>query len=37
MEVSGQLHTSAALLVGKEHLLPTGYETGWALEPVWTL
>jgi hypothetical protein len=29
MEVSGQLRLSAAL--------PTGYEAGWAPDPVWTL
>jgi hypothetical protein len=37
MEVSGQFHVSAALLPGKEPLVPTGREAGWAPEPVWTL
>jgi hypothetical protein len=37
MEVSGQLHTPAALLLGKEHPVPIGYEAGCAPEPVWTL
>jgi len=36
MEVSGQLHAPAALPTGKESLVPTGYEAGWAPEPVWT-
>jgi len=35
MEVSGQLHTPAALSPGKEHPAPIGWEAGWALEPVW--
>jgi hypothetical protein len=30
MEVSGQPHTPAALPPGKELLVPTGYEAGWA-------
>jgi hypothetical protein len=33
MEVSGQLHTPAALLPGKERI---EYEAGWNLDPVWT-
>jgi hypothetical protein len=36
MEVSGQLHALAALTPGKEPLVPTGQEVGWATEPVWT-
>jgi hypothetical protein len=36
MEVSGQLHAPATLLLGKEPLVPVGYEAGWAPEPVWT-
>jgi hypothetical protein len=36
MEVSGQLHASAALLPGKEPPIPSGYEVGWTPEPVWT-
>jgi hypothetical protein len=36
MEVSGQLHTLAALPPGKEPSVPLGYEAGWAPEPVWT-
>jgi hypothetical protein len=36
MEVSGQLHAPAALPSGKEPLLPTEYEAGWAPQPVWT-
>jgi hypothetical protein len=35
MEVSGQLHAPAALPAGKEPLVPTGYEDGWASEPFW--
>jgi hypothetical protein len=30
MEVSGQLHSPAALSPGKEPLVPTGWEAGWA-------
>jgi hypothetical protein len=37
MEVSGQLQALAALPPGKEPLVPTGYEAGWAPESVWTL
>jgi hypothetical protein len=33
MELSGQLHAPAALLPGKEPLVPIGW---WAPEPVWT-
>jgi len=36
MEVSGQLQTPTALLPGKELLVSTGKEAGWAPEPVWT-
>jgi len=36
MEVSGQLHAQAALLLGKEPLVPIGQEVGWAPEPFWT-
>jgi hypothetical protein len=35
-EVSGQLHVPAALLPGKEPLVPIEEESGWAPEPVWT-
>jgi len=34
-EVSGQLHASAALLPGKEHLVSIGWDFGWAPEQVW--
>jgi hypothetical protein len=37
MEVSDQVHTSAALPPWKELLACLGYEAGWASEPVWTL
>jgi len=36
MEVSNQLHTLTALLLGKESLVPIGQEAGWAPEEVWT-
>jgi hypothetical protein len=36
MEVSGQFHAPAALPPGKEPLVPTGEEAGWAPEPFWT-
>jgi hypothetical protein len=36
MEVSGQLHATAALTPGKEPLLPVGYEVEWVPEPIWT-
>jgi hypothetical protein len=36
MEVSGQLHTPAALPPGKEPPVPIAQEAGWASEPVWT-
>jgi hypothetical protein len=36
MEVSGQLHTPAALPQGNEPLVPIAYEAGWAPERVWT-
>jgi len=34
MEMSGQLHAPAALSLGKETLISTGYEAGWVLEQV---
>jgi len=34
MEVSGQLHTRAALPLGKEPLVPIGKGSGWAPELV---
>jgi hypothetical protein len=37
MEVSGQLHASAASPPGKELAVPIRYEAVWALEPVWTM
>jgi hypothetical protein len=37
MEMSGQLHTPAALPVGKSSPVPIGLEGGLAPEPVWTL
>jgi hypothetical protein len=36
MEMSGQLHASAALSPGKVTLVPIWYEAGWVPEPVWT-
>jgi hypothetical protein len=36
MDVSGQLHDPAALPPGKDPLVPTGQEAGWAPEPFWT-
>jgi hypothetical protein len=30
MEVSGQLHGTADLPLGKEQLVPIGFEAGWA-------
>jgi len=33
MEVSGQLHAPAAVPPGKEPLVPTGKQAGWAPEP----
>jgi hypothetical protein len=36
MEVSGQLHASAALTSGKADAEPIGMEAGWTPEPVWT-
>jgi hypothetical protein len=30
-------HTLAALIPGKEPVVPIGYEHGWAPEPMWTL
>jgi hypothetical protein len=35
MEVSGQLHSPAALFPDKEPMKPTGYEAGWIPEPLW--
>jgi len=35
MEVSGQLHSPAALTSGKEPLVPIGQEAGLVPEPVW--
>jgi hypothetical protein len=37
MEVSGQSHPTAALLPGKEPLVPTKQEAGLAPRTVWTL
>jgi hypothetical protein len=34
--VSGQLHAPGVLPPGKEPLVPTGYEAGWAPQPFWT-
>jgi hypothetical protein len=36
MEVSGQIHSPAALHPDKEPLVPSGLEGGWTPEPVWT-
>jgi hypothetical protein len=36
MEVSGQLHATAALLPGEENLVSIRQEAGWVPEPVWT-
>jgi hypothetical protein len=36
MEVSGQLHATAALTPGKKPQVAIGNEAGWAPEPVWT-
>jgi len=36
MEVSGWLHTPAALPPGEEFPVRVGWESGWAPEPVWT-
>lgn len=36
MEEDGQLHTSAALLPGKEPSLIMEKDDGWALEPMWS-
>jgi len=35
MEAGDQLHAPAALSLGKDILVPTEQETGWAPEPVW--
>jgi len=35
MEVIGQLHALAELSLGKEPLVPNGYEAGWAPESIW--
>jgi hypothetical protein len=37
MEVSGQIHPSAALALGKEPQYPPNKETEWGSEPVWRL
>jgi hypothetical protein len=37
LEVSGQLHATAALPPGKEPLVPIVYEVGWTSEPVWKI
>jgi hypothetical protein len=40
LEVGGQLHAPAALLLGKKQLpppIPIGEEAGWTPEPVWTI
>jgi len=37
MEMSGQLLSSAALILKKEPQVPVGYEAEWVPEPVWTL
>jgi hypothetical protein len=37
MEVSGQLHTLAALRPGKRPPVPTVQRAVWGPEPVWTL
>jgi hypothetical protein len=37
LEVSGQLHVPAALTPGKEPAVRTGYEAGWAPQPVWVV
>jgi len=36
MQVTGKLHALTDLPTGKEPLVPTGWETGWAPGPVWT-
>jgi hypothetical protein len=35
MEVSSELHVAPALPMGKEPLVPIGWQTGWVLESVW--
>jgi len=35
MDMSGQLHAPAALLSGKQSLIPIGKEDRWAPDPVW--
>jgi hypothetical protein len=37
MDVSEQLHSQAALTLGKEFLVPTGLEPAWVMEQVWVL
>jgi hypothetical protein len=37
VEVSGQLHTLAALHLGRQPLVPIGSEAEWAPELVWML
>jgi hypothetical protein len=34
--VSGQLQAPASLPPGKDPVVPTGYEAGWAPKPFWT-
>jgi hypothetical protein len=36
MEMSGQLHISAALTSGKDRPMLIQYEAGWAPDTVWT-
>jgi hypothetical protein len=36
MDVCGQPHATATSPAGKEPLIPTGKEAGWAPKPVWT-
>jgi hypothetical protein len=37
MEMRGQLHVPAALLLREEPPIPTEEEDGWTPEPVWVL
>jgi hypothetical protein len=37
MKMSGQLHDPATFPPKKELPVPSGYDAGWAPEPVWTL
>jgi len=36
MEFNGQPHALAALSPGKDHMVPTEWEAGWASDLVWT-